>query len=306
MRRVGLFASCAVVAFVFSQGALAQLGGGSSSNEHRIVPGAPPRAPAQTVFYAWCQTGGVPAPGGRGSSYISGIFLVDTAVLAHLPPGTKFPPWMSQFQQYVAEHYPHAAGAEIGVSCDNSTTESAAQARRDGNVRQQGAFPLVDTGWKFAPDPPIAPPSAVPAAAAATPPAAATAAAATPPATRAVAPSAAPTASPGAASPQAGAAPPNPTAATPQAQPATPKAKYVACWAEVKSRQSAYFSTVFEAPGVAEPREAFRTMVMTSYGGISRFACEQKGSSAEAEQQLQQWKDAARARDTIVETGWKP
>jgi hypothetical protein len=53
-------------------------------------------------------------------------------------------------------------------------------------------------------------------------------------------------------------------------------------------------------------RNEFHKMIMMTYGPVGQFNCLARPSPSEADQQLQQWRETARARDTIVETGWKP
>jgi len=328
MRRVGSIV-LPLCLFLYSSCSLAQ----GHTAEHRIPAGSAEScnsattsthtlsctpARARAVFYAWCMTGGIAAPGKRPTAYMSGIFLIDTAPYmgANVPqpaPGTSLFPWMNQFQQYVAQTYPHTG--TVSYSCDNSNTEADAQARRDPVLHTPGAFPIVDTGWKYAPNPPIAPPAAVSAAATIAPPAATAVA---PPAQASVSPPAAAPASAAparAASPQTPAASPSAAPAASQPRPAMPKPppekpekepQYVGCWAEVPSRHTAYFSATFELHAIAAQRTEFRKMVMMAYGPVGQFNCAAKPSPAEAEQQLEQWKATARAKDTIVDTGWKP
>jgi len=341
MRRIASLVLPAVSLLLWSSWALAQ----SGTQQHRITPapaepcssaaasrhpvsGCTP-APARTVYYTWCMTGGLSAPGARTSAYVSDVFLIDMApyIGADVPqpaPGTTPFPWVNQFQQYVTQTYPHTG--RVAVTCDNSNSEADAQARREPALR--GAFPVVETGWKYAPSPPIAPPTVSAEAAIAHPATAAVApstpavvappaaAAASPPAAAAGGATAGATA-PGraAAPPQAATAPSTPApSATPQPRPKPSKPpeqpekkpQYVACWAEVPSQHTAYFSATFEAQAMAAQRTEFRKMLMTTYGFVGQFNCTAKPSAAEAEQQLQQWRETARTKDTIVETGWKP
>ena len=330
MRRVGsiVLQFCLLL---WSSWSLAQ----SPAGEHRIPAGSAEScnsattsahrlscAPAQTrtVFYAWCMTGGIAALGKRPTAYMSGIFLIDTApyISANVPqpaPGTSPFPWMNQFQQYIAQTYPHTG--TVSYTCNNSNSEADAQARRDPVLHTPGAFPIVDTGWKYAPNPPIAPPVAVSAAAATIAPPAAAAVA--PPAQAPVSPPAAAaapaSATPAHASPQSVATAPSAAPAAPQSKPATPKPQpekpekepqYVACWAEVPSHHTAYFSATFELHAIAAQRTEFHKMVMMTYGPVGQFNCAARPSPAEAEQQLERWKATVRAKDAIVDTGWKP
>ena len=308
LQAVGILLSSS---WAFAQGTPSGTSPGNPCPQHTLRPGCESATPYSTVSYTFCETSGIPAPGKPTIYYASEIFLIDMAPYTNAPqppPGTSPFPWMNEFTQYVSQTYAH--GGKVTLTCTNSNTEAEAQANLDTVMRSgtPGRLEVEQTGWKYAPSPPIKPPVSATAAAtapAATPAASPVTAAAAPPATAAAPPSAT------AAQPltSANSAAPQPPPATSESPPPAKPAKrsiYGACWAEVKARQSAYFSAVFEAPGIAGPREEFRRMVLTSYGTISRFSCEQKPSSAEAEQELQQWKDAARAKDTIVDTGWRP
>jgi hypothetical protein len=281
---------------------------------------------------------GIATPGGPTTYYMSGIFLIDQSRYVNLPPpppGTSPLPFINEFQQYVLQTYPRAQtsprAGKPAVSCNRARTETEAKATFQAMLPSGPAsrIEVVQTGWKYAPNPPITPPTAVasaPAAAAAAGPATAAVAApaaaapasttaASPTATAAVAPTSAAPAPLRAPAPQAAATAPSSPTPTPQPRPATPKPppekpekkpQYVACWAEVPSHHTAYFSATFEAQVMKDVRTEFHKMVMMTYGPVGQFNCAAKPSPAEAEQQLEQWKATARARDTLVETGWRP
>ena len=86
---------------------------------------------------------------------------------------------------------------------------------------------------------------------------------------------------------------------------ATPEqgAMYVACWAEVPSNNAAYFSATFAGPAVNPVRKQFRTFVTTHYGPVSKVRCTGKFSKTVVTEQVEQWKDSARAaKNAIVDT----
>ena len=89
--------------------------------------------------------------------------------------------------------------------------------------------------------------------------------------------------------------------------PAEKPTHYVVCWGEVSQSRTAYFSAPFANQGsVADSRTNFRGYLMKSYGRVGVFNCRAVASLAQAQQQLQIWKDAAGARDKLVDTSWKP
>jgi hypothetical protein len=98
-------------------------------------------------------------------------------------------------------------------------------------------------------------------------------------------------------------------AASTPAAPVVPSAqdqKYAVCWAEVPAHRTAYFSAPFPyAANFEEARTGYRKFVITKYGQVGQLNCRVLSSLAEAQQQTQTWMNAARAKDTIVETGWK-
>ena len=78
---------------------------------------------------------------------------------------------------------------------------------------------------------------------------------------------------------------------------------YVACWAEVPSHNTAYFSATFEVPGVNYFRKQFRTFVTTHYGRVSKLQCTDALVRAAVTEQVEKWKDSARTKkDAIVDT----
>jgi hypothetical protein len=82
-------------------------------------------------------------------------------------------------------------------------------------------------------------------------------------------------------------------------------ALYVACWADVPSHNTAYFSATFVAPTAYSARKEFRELVTTQYGAVSHVKCASKFSKAVMRDIVQQWKDKARAtNNAIVETDW--
>ncbi|HUA00725.1 MAG TPA: hypothetical protein VMB02_10365 [Candidatus Aquilonibacter sp.] len=84
--------------------------------------------------------------------------------------------------------------------------------------------------------------------------------------------------------------------------------RYVVCWAESPARRTAYFGVPFEMPAQAD-REAwvkeYRDFLAKKYGPVGLVNCRTLESASEAREQQQKWMDAARARDTLVQTGWK-
>jgi hypothetical protein len=85
-----------------------------------------------------------------------------------------------------------------------------------------------------------------------------------------------------------------------------PGKMYVACWAEVPSHNTAYFSATFEAPSAYNARKEFRKLVTTQYGPVSKLQCAGKFSETVVNEQVEKWKDAAHTENTIVDTDWQP
>ena len=82
---------------------------------------------------------------------------------------------------------------------------------------------------------------------------------------------------------------------------------YVACWAEVPSKGTAYFSPTLLAPAVSSARKEFRKRVTAQYGEISQLRCAGKLSEAMVKNIVQQWRDQARStNNAIVDTDWQP
>jgi len=98
-------------------------------------------------------------------------------------------------------------------------------------------------------------------------------------------------------------------AASTPAAPVVPSAqntKYAVCWAEVLAHRTAYFSAPFTvAANFEAARREYRKFLAAKYGQVGQFNCRVLSSLAEAQQQTQTWMNAAREKDTIVETGWK-
>jgi len=85
-----------------------------------------------------------------------------------------------------------------------------------------------------------------------------------------------------------------------------PGKMYVACWAEVPSHNTAYFSATFEAPSVYNARKEFRRLVTTQYGVANKVQCAGKFSETVVNEQVEKWKESARAKNAIVDTDWQP
>jgi hypothetical protein len=82
---------------------------------------------------------------------------------------------------------------------------------------------------------------------------------------------------------------------------------YVACRAEAPSSDAAYFSDAFASHAPLKSRKAFRELVATRYGPVSRAHCAGNTSLTELEALVRQWKENARAATSaVVDTGWKP
>jgi hypothetical protein len=82
---------------------------------------------------------------------------------------------------------------------------------------------------------------------------------------------------------------------------------HVACWAEVPSHSTAYFTATFGAPAVSSARKEFRKLVTTQYGPVSNLQCTGKFSGTAVNEQVEKWKDSARStKNAIVDTGWHP
>ena len=83
---------------------------------------------------------------------------------------------------------------------------------------------------------------------------------------------------------------------------------YFACWAEVPSQKTAYFSATFLMPAVNTLEDQFRTFVTTQYGPVSKLRCAAALSSAAVTKQVEKWKDSARMDknaiiDLVASTG---
>jgi hypothetical protein len=78
---------------------------------------------------------------------------------------------------------------------------------------------------------------------------------------------------------------------------------YVACWADVPSDNTAYFSATFAGPAVNQVRKQFRTFVTTHYGPVSKVQCTGKFSKTVVTEQVDKWKDSARTtKNAVVDT----
>ena len=75
---------------------------------------------------------------------------------------------------------------------------------------------------------------------------------------------------------------------------------YVACWAEVASNNTAYFSPTFAAPSVNDVRKEFRKVVTTQYGPVSKLQCTGKFSGTMVSEQVKKWKDSARTTNNAI------
>jgi hypothetical protein len=85
-----------------------------------------------------------------------------------------------------------------------------------------------------------------------------------------------------------------------------PGKMYVACWAEVPSHNTAYFSATFEASSTYNARKEFRQLVTTQYGPASKVQCAGKFNETVVNEQVEKWKDSARSKNAIVDTDWQP
>ena len=75
---------------------------------------------------------------------------------------------------------------------------------------------------------------------------------------------------------------------------------YVACWAEVASNNTAYFSPTFAASSVNVVRKEFRKVVTTQYGPVSKLQCTGKFSGTMVSEQVEKWKDSARTTNNAI------
>ena len=75
---------------------------------------------------------------------------------------------------------------------------------------------------------------------------------------------------------------------------------YAACWAEVPSQNSAYFSATFAASSVNALRKQFRTFVTTQFGPVSKLQCTGKFSGTVVNEQVEKWKDSARTTNNAI------
>jgi hypothetical protein len=75
---------------------------------------------------------------------------------------------------------------------------------------------------------------------------------------------------------------------------------YAACWAEVPSQNSAYFSATFAASSVNALRKQFRSFVTTQFGPVSKLQCTGKFSGTVVNEQVEKWKDSARTTNNAI------
>jgi hypothetical protein len=75
---------------------------------------------------------------------------------------------------------------------------------------------------------------------------------------------------------------------------------YVACWAEVSSQNTAYFSATLASPSVNALRKQFRTFVTTHYGPVSNVQCTGKFSETMVNERVEKWKDSARTANNAI------
>ena len=96
-----------------------------------------------------------------------------------------------------------------------------------------------------------------------------------------------------------------PVAAAPIAP--EPQTNYAVCWSESPARKTAYFGVPFLVSKVDNQAWAkqYRDFLTMKYGQVGLTSCRTLKSLPEAQQQTQTWMDRARARDTVVDTGWK-
>jgi hypothetical protein len=85
-----------------------------------------------------------------------------------------------------------------------------------------------------------------------------------------------------------------------------PGLMYVACWAEVPSHNTAYFTAPFPSPTVYAARKEFRQLVTTQYGVVGKLQCAGKFNETVVNEQVEKWKDSARSKSAIVDTNWQP
>jgi hypothetical protein len=88
--------------------------------------------------------------------------------------------------------------------------------------------------------------------------------------------------------------------------PQGPGKMYVACWAEVPSHNTAYFTGPFLSPTVNSARKEFRQLVTTQYGPVGKLQCAGKFNQTVVNEQVEKWKDSARSKNAIVDTDWQP
>src|SRR5262252_7420892 len=81
----------------------------------------------------------------------------------------------------------------------------------------------------------------------------------------------------------------------------------VVCRAEVPARHAAYVSAAFVAHPISRAQKEFRKLVTAQYGAVGQVPCAGPFYGAVVKSIVQQWKDEARATNTvIVETDWAP
>jgi len=81
----------------------------------------------------------------------------------------------------------------------------------------------------------------------------------------------------------------------------------VVCRAEVPAHHTAYLSAAFVAHPISRAQKEFRKLVTAQYGAVGQVPCAGPFYGAVVKSIVQQWKDEARATNTvIVETDWAP
>jgi hypothetical protein len=81
---------------------------------------------------------------------------------------------------------------------------------------------------------------------------------------------------------------------------------YVACWAEVPSHNTAYFTAPFLSPTVNNARKEFRELVTTQYGAVGKLQCAGKFNETVVNERVEKWKESTSSKNAIVDTDWQP
>jgi hypothetical protein len=272
-----------------------------------LVDSASAHPQASRAAYTFCLSHPTPPD----TSYFSGIFVIDPSIdgdartwnaesqkIAATGHGGPPPaPWVEQFDQFLTQTYSRTRKG--AGSCNSFATLAEAQKRLDEVIQSEQNFKykVVETNWKYNTAHPIAPPATVSQPVAAAPIA--------PPRPPTATPPVAPAASPAPVAPRPNVSGPH-VAAAPIAPPLQ-ATSYAVCWSESPVRKTAYFGVPFPAVKVDNQAWAkeYRDFLTTKYGRVGLISCRTLKSLPEAQQQVQTWMDTARARDTLVETGWK-